>query len=389
MPESVYMGIDKRADHSIRIPRPDLSVAYQTPNACNAAGCHNDKSLEWANQNMAKWYGAKKRPHFGEIFAKGRMGNPDVHEDLIILSKDTLSPGIVRATALSLLSSYPAKKSFTALETALSDSDALVRQTAISTINLLQFDKDATLIFPLLYDPVKAVRIQAALSVAAIKNLKLTNDQKSVLDSGIKEYISSMEYSSDFPAGRYNLALMYHSLGQADKAIENYEQSIKIDNLFFPAKNNLAMLYNAQGENEKAVELFVQILENRPQMHDIAYSLGLLLVEQKRHNEAVVYLQRAAGGLPGRARIQYNLGLLLQYLKKDKDAEKMLLKAVLLDPGSFDFLFALADHYIKRNRMNNAVIVANQMIALFPDNKIGYDILKYATAMKQKNNMDK
>jgi len=256
MPESVYMGIDKRADHSIRIPRPDLSAAYQTPNACNAAGCHNDKSLEWTNQNMTQWYGTKKRPHFGEVFAKGRQGDQDVHEDLIFLSKDTLSPGIVRATALSLLSSYPAKKSFATLETALSDADALVRQTAISTINLLQFDKDATLIFPLLYDPVKAVRIQAALSVAAIKNLKLTHDQKEVLDSGIKEYISTMEYSSDFPSGRYNLALMYHSLGKTDKAIENYEQSIKIDNLF--------------------------------------------------------------------------------------------LKAVSLDPGSFDFLFALADHYIKK-----------------------------------------
>lgn len=198
-----------------------------------------------------------------------------------------------------------------------------------------------------------------------------------------------MEYSSDFPSGRYNLALMYHSLGQADKAIENYEQSIKIDNLFFPAKNNLAMLYNAKGENEKAVELFIQILENRPEMHDIAYSLGLLLVEQKRYNEAVVYLQRAAAGLPDRARIQYNLGLLLQYLKKDKAAEKMLLKAVSLDPGSFDFLFALADHYIKRNLPDNAALVANKMIEFFPDNKTGHDILKYAGSMKQKSNKSK
>lgn len=386
MPESVYMGIDKRADHSIRIPRPDLSAAYQTPNACNAAGCHHDKSLEWTNENMTKWYGQKRKPHFGEIFAKGRMGNPDVHEDLIMLSKDTLSPGIVRATALSLLSLYPTKKSFTSLETALSDADALVRHTAISTINLLQFDKDATLIFPLLYDPVKAVRIQAALSVATIKNLNLTNDQKSVLDSGIKEYISTMEYSSDFPSGRYNLALMYDSLGQADKAIENYEQSIQIDNLFFPAKNNLAMLYNEIGENKKAVDLFVQLLDKNPQMYNIAYSLGLLLVEEKRYNEAVVYLQKAAGGLPNRARIQYNLGLLLQYLKKNQAAETMLLKAVSLDPGSFDFLFALADHYIKRNQPNNAILVANKMIKLFPDNKTGYDILRYAAVMKQKIN---
>jgi len=377
MPESVYMGIDKRADHSIRIPRPDLSQTHQTPNACNTKECHGDKSLEWTNDIMSKWYGKKKRPHFGETIALGRQGSQQGLKDLISLSKDQLYPGIVRATALSLLSAYPSKDSYTALETALSDPNALIRQTAISTINLLQFDKDATLIFPLLYDPVRAVRIQAALGVASIKNLKLTKDQKKVFDSATQEYISSMEYSSDFPSGRYNLALMYHALGRTDKAIESYEQSIRIDNLFFPAKNNLAMLYNANGENEKAIKLFKQILEDRPQMYDITYSLGLLLVEEKKYDQALVYLQKAAEGLPDRARIQYNFGLLLQFQKKDKKAEKALLRALSLEPDNFDFLFALADHYIKRNQLDNALLVARKMIELFPNNKTGYDILKY------------
>ena len=116
------------------------------------------------------------------------------------------------------------------------------------------------------------------------------------------------------------------------------------------------------------------------------YTIGF---NEKKYNEAVVYLQRAAGGLPGRARIQYNLGLLLQYLKKDKEAEQLLLKAVLLDPGSFDFLFALADHYIKRNQPRNAALVADKMIELFPENKTGYDILKYAATMKLKNSKAK
>lgn len=377
MPETVYMGIDWRADHSIRIPRPDLSEAYQIPNACNAAGCHSDKSLGWTNEQMSSWYGKRKRPHYGEIIARGRQGDPKAVLDLISLSKDTLFPGIVRATALSLLSSYPSQQSYAALEAALSDPDALIRQTAISTINILRFDKDATLIFPLLYDPVKAVRIQAALGVASIKNLKLTKDQQRVFESVKKEYISVMEYSGDFPAGRYNLALMYHALGQDDKAIENYEQSIQIDGLFFPAKNNLAMLYNAQGKNEKAEQLFIRILEDRPELYDIAYSLGLLLVEEKKYDQALIYLQKAAIGLPGRARIQYNLGLLLQFRKKEKAAEKALLKALSLEPDNFDFLFALADHYIKRNRLDSARTVAEKMILLFPDNKIGYDILKY------------
>ena len=38
MPETTYMEVDPRRDHSIRIPRPDLSVALGTPNACTR--CH-------------------------------------------------------------------------------------------------------------------------------------------------------------------------------------------------------------------------------------------------------------------------------------------------------------------------------------------------------------
>ena len=42
MPETPYMDVDLRADHSLRIPRPDLSVELNTPNACTA--CHLEKN---------------------------------------------------------------------------------------------------------------------------------------------------------------------------------------------------------------------------------------------------------------------------------------------------------------------------------------------------------
>ena len=45
MPHKNYMVIDDRRDHSIMIPRPDLSVKFGHPNACN--NCHTDKSFEW------------------------------------------------------------------------------------------------------------------------------------------------------------------------------------------------------------------------------------------------------------------------------------------------------------------------------------------------------
>ncbi|MCA9267944.1 MAG: hypothetical protein KDA41_05710, partial [Planctomycetales bacterium] len=40
MPHTTYMEVDPRRDHSLRVPRPDLSVKFGTPNACTA--CHID-----------------------------------------------------------------------------------------------------------------------------------------------------------------------------------------------------------------------------------------------------------------------------------------------------------------------------------------------------------
>lgn len=86
---------------------------------------------------------------------------------LIKFADDQLFPPIVRSTALSLLRTYAGRDTFQELERALSDREALVRHTAISTLNLINYDRKAELIVPLLYDPVKAVRIQAALALTA------------------------------------------------------------------------------------------------------------------------------------------------------------------------------------------------------------------------------
>ncbi|MHC5068318.1 MAG: ammonia-forming cytochrome c nitrite reductase subunit c552, partial [Planctomycetota bacterium] len=55
MPETVYMGVDWRRDHSMRVPRPDLSLRHGTPNACTT--CHSDQDDAWASEHFRKWYG--------------------------------------------------------------------------------------------------------------------------------------------------------------------------------------------------------------------------------------------------------------------------------------------------------------------------------------------
>jgi Tfp pilus assembly protein PilF len=144
-----------------------------------------------------------------------------------------------------------------------------------------------------------------------------------------------------------------------------------------PAKINLAMLYNQEGNNKAAEKLFREVLTSNPEFHEAAYSLGLLLAENRNYEEAALYLERAAAGMPERARVHYNLGLLQQYLNRQGAAETSLKRAVGLEPGNLDFLYALADFLIKQERWLEAEGVAKQMVEKYPDMKLGHDILNY------------
>jgi len=374
MPGRRYMGIDYRPDHSFRIPRPDISVKISTPNACNR--CHIDKTVQWSDDTITKWYGPGRRQHYGTVIDAARNRRPEARKDLIQLTLDPLYPVIVRATSLYLLTNYQGEDSTRAIELSLMDDEALIRRTAVESLHLSDRSKLTKLIGPLLYDPVKAVRIEAAQRLAEEPPKIFDANQQKVFQTALKEFETSMEYSADFAFGRYNLGNLYSSLNRIDEAISNYRAAIKIDSLFYPAKVNLAMIYNQKGENDKAEVLLREVTAAHPQMYEIAYSLGLLLAEMKKYDQAVVYMGKAAKGMPERARVHYNLGLLLQHLRRDAEAEKTLLKALELDTENMDYLYALADHYMKRGKLEKAKIIAEQMVAKHPDQRIGHQLIE-------------
>ena len=273
------MGIDYRNDHSIRIPRPDLSVRLGTPNACK--NCHLEKTDQWLVDHYKKWYGIKERPHYGTVFAAGRNGSPDTQPELIRLANDLLSPGVIRATALSLLRSYPNEQSQKAFERALMDPEPLVRHTAIQDLTRLNPAASTRLITPLLYDPVKAVSLQAAMTMTGLPRDQLDAREIDVYNCGLEEYKKAMAHVGDFAHSRFNLGNLYRNLGRNELAERHFKAAIEIDRLFYPAKINLAMLYNSQGRNDDAAALFREVTVEHPEMYEAAYSLGLLLVEKK------------------------------------------------------------------------------------------------------------
>ena len=82
----------------------------------------------------------------------------------------------------------------------------------------------------------------------------------------------------------------------------------------------------------------------------------------------------------------YNLGLLLQHLKRDSEAEAVLKKAMILEPDNMDYLYALADYYVKRSKFREAKSIAEQMVARHPAMQVGHNLLSIINRKLDKTN---
>lgn len=375
MPGNYYMGIDFRRDHSFRIPRPDLSIKYNVPNACN--DCHADKSYQWSENWIKKYYGEKKKFTYASVLADGYLQKENADTSLIRLIKNDLYPEMVRATALSYLPAYKNPSADSVIKEMLYNIEPLVRERAIDAFTTDDPRQLVKIIFPLLSDPIKMVRIAAASKLSSLAKEYFTEDQFKKLNEVLDEYKLTLEYTADFPTGKYNLGNFYSNKGEFVKAEKFYLDAIKMDKQFYPAKANLAMLYYNNGKLNKAEELFLDLIKNHPEYNDGEYYLGLLYAEQKRYKESAIYLEQHLKRKNPNPRTYYNLGLIYQYLNENQKAESILFKGNTLIPNNFDLIFALSDYYLKQKNFSKALQYAKELKSKFPSKPEGQGIINY------------
>src|SRR5690625_6230246 len=100
------MEVDFRHDQRFRVPRPDLSTRFGTPNSCN--DCHQDKSAEWAARANEDWYGSDRAEHHSETWLLADSVGDEAVPQLSQLLQDTSQDEIVRATTACYLRQFPA-----------------------------------------------------------------------------------------------------------------------------------------------------------------------------------------------------------------------------------------------------------------------------------------
>ncbi len=364
MPAKTYMVIDDRRDHSFRIPRPDLAAKLGTPDACS--NCHVGRTPAWAASVLKRWYGPKRPPHFAETLAAGRKQRPGAVPKLSQLVAADDQSTIVRATALELLRRYGTAGAQTIIP-ALEDRHPMIRAAAVSGLDGFSPQAKLEAAVPLLQDPVRAVRVEAARVLASVPPQRFTPEQRQQFAAALDEFMAVQTAMADTPRAHLNLAVLKAQQGDTAAAEQSYRTALQLDPAFLPARFNLANLYNQMGRNPEAERVLQEALKESPEEGELYYSLGLLLAEDQRLEEAAEALHQASEHLPKRARVHYNYGLTLQHLGRRPEAETALRAAHQIDPNDASVLQALAIFYVQGRRWDQAATFAEQLVRLYPN----------------------
>ena len=410
MPEKTYMVIDPRRDHSLRVPRPDLSVTLGVPNACTK--CHEKRNKKedasWAAEAFKKWWGDRPRPvHYGQIFAAARDNRLEAEPALIGLAGDAKQSAIVRATALQLLQRYPnAMAQMAVVAAALEDPEPLVRQAAVGTFGrflMLPDGQRVARLAPRLRDERRAVRFEAVRMLSGPRMMAtMTRSQTNEFKKQLAAYRRLLLAEADWPGALVEMGQSYENMREYDRAIEHYRGAMRTDDQYIwrsRARLRLAhVYYKKAAQREGTAEAKALMDQSRDTLRELigqdkppgmlpdswnslrseaSFMMGQLeATDPDKLPEAGRYFQLAARLSPTNARAHYNHGLALEHQKKFSQAEKTFAQAQKLVPTNHDYLLAMARILLKQQRAREAVPYAQQLSQLYPRSRQARQIMQ-------------
>ena len=382
MPESPFMDVDLRRDHSMQIPRPEVSIQFGTPNACT--GCHlenqnvaeekrdqlryyadwlqaardGDEEIQaeinrvnqWSAEHVHQWYGdrhvdpQKQRVKIAHIFSEAWRSEPGADVSLAELASNRRAAPFTRASALNRLGWYTTPARANVSVQLLDDQDPLIRAAALRNLSILPRDKLLEYCAPLLDDPIRYVRVEAALAMADLQPTAFTGQRREAFVAALDTYRQSMLRNADRATAHLALGSLAERQQDYAAAERAYRTAIRVEPNVSGPRGNLAALLERQRKPDEAQQLRAEELR---------------------------LLARDAQLAPDAAAVQYRYGLALYLAAELDQAESALARAVELEPNTVEFVLALALLYQKLERYADALPLAERAVRLRPEN-VGY-----------------
>ncbi len=304
MPSTTYMGVDDRRDHSFRIPGAGTAAS-----------------------------------HYGSVIAAGRSVR--ANDQLITAIANQEYPAIARATQLSLISPPAGRSEMEAINRGFEDPDPLVRIGALRALASIPVEIRGVSGSHLLKDPVRSVRIEAAVAFIEQRDLLPLEDARA-FPGAIGEYRESLLVMASNPDAAVRLGELESRLGNTGAAAEFYSHALKLDAEFAPAH----------------------------------HAFGLFLVRTQDHARALTHIRTAAELEPSNSRYAYVYGIAANSVGRSDDAIKILDDAWARFPGDFEIGYALATVLRDNGRIDTATTVASTLKSRFPDSPTADALLK-------------
>lgn len=369
MPARTYMVIDTRHDHGLRVPRPDLSVKYGTPNACT--DCHTDKPAQWAADAVDRWFGSDRKglQTYVEAFASASADRANAPQLLARVAGDPNAPNVARANALIELAPYVSPANADLARRGLADSDPMVRIAAMDMLANVPAAQAWPLVAPLLSDPVFGVRIRAASLLAAVPTERQPQADHERFERAAAEFVAAVRLNADRPEDRSSLANFYARRGLTEEAETEYKAALRLSPQYTVAAINLADLYrqlNRDGDGENILRTAIAVAPAEAGLH---YALGLTLNRLKRGDDSLVELGRAAELDPNNARYAYVYAVGLHSAGRVGDAIAVLNENLGKHPADRDSLLALVTFNRDSGNVAAALAFAERLAQLDPGDR--------------------
>lgn len=364
MPNRLYMKVDWRRDH--RFHRP-TSANDNSASPCKS--CHEDKSKEWLEHALDTW---PKRQN-ASLDTNGLWaylnqallgGDTDAIAPAQSLLKDTELPPMLEARLLESMAAVSPQEVIDVLREQVKNSDPLVRRGVVKASEYIAPDIRAQILYPLLTDSVKSVRM-SAVAAAVTLPVGVWSDISTLL-TGVKEYETMLEMNLDHPSANANLAQVMLFKGNTDSAIELYKRALELEPTFLPALINYADIARSAGDIALEQSLLERAYKNNSDLASVNFAIGLFWVRQQQVDKALAYLKVAASLPDAISHYAFVYAIGLSQSNQVDEALEVLKSANATWPGDYNVLINWAKLAYLHQRPEHLQLALKSLLTYFP-----------------------
>ncbi|MCL4180907.1 MAG: tetratricopeptide repeat protein [Verrucomicrobia bacterium] len=289
-----------RHDHSFRAPMPAVTLAHDSPNACN--DCHTDRDAAWAEAQVRSWHARDYQAPVltaAGLIAEARQQDWRRMEEMIAWLGKVPRDEMFATSLIRLWANNDDDRKWPALTAALADPSPLVRSSAARGLYGYLSAESVPGLKLLLQDEYRLVRIQAAAALARLPAEALTAQDRRAFETAAAEYVEALRVRGDQPEALHDLGHFYLDRGEYGEAVKMFERSLRL----------------------------------RPDQLETLVSAATAHYRNGRLDLAEAGLRRAVVVAPRNSTPRFNLAFLLEQEARVAEAEQAYRETLEIEPG--------------------------------------------------------